>query len=102
MTETIWEKSADHVYYEHVITFQADILSGDGKGQSVKALQKIDNLTGNGMRPVSVGDKIFLFQTNPEENIEWEAGDFYRSDSILILAAVFLLGLLVFGRSKGL
>lgn len=91
-----------HVYYEHVITFQADILSGDGKGQSVKALQKIDNLTGNGMRPVSVGDKIFLFQTNPEENIEWEAGDFYRSDSILILAAVFLLGLLVFGRSKGL
>lgn len=92
----------EHVYYEHVITFQADILSGDGKGQSVKALQKIDNLTGNGMRPVSVGDKIFLFQTNPEENIEWEAGDFYRSDSILILAAVFLLGLLVFGRSKGL
>ena len=73
-----------HVYYEHVITFQADILSGDGKGQSVKALQKIDNLTGNGMRPVSVGDKIFLFQTNPEDNIEWEAGDFYRSDSILI------------------
>lgn len=90
-----------NVYYEHVITFQAKILSGEYKGESVKATQTIDNLTSNGILPVGVGDKIFLFQTTPEENIEWEAGDFCRFDTILLLGVVFFAGILLFGRGKG-
>lgn len=90
-----------NVYYEHVITFQAKILSGEYKGESVKATQTIDNLTSNGILSVGVGDKIFLYQTAPEENIEWEAGDFCRFDTILLLGVVFFAGILLFGRGKG-
>ena len=51
------------VYYERVITFWARILSGERKGEQVKVVQTIDNLTGNGQLPVSEGDKLFIFQT---------------------------------------
>ncbi len=91
-----------NVYYERVITFSASIFSGSHRGETVKAIQTIDNLTSNGMTPVSLGDKVFLYQTNPDGEIDWEAGDFYRSDSILILGAVFFVGLLLFGKGKGL
>ena len=40
------------VYYERVITFWARILSGERKGEQVKVVQTIDNLTGNGQLPV--------------------------------------------------
>ena len=90
------------VYYERVITFWARILSGERKGEQVKVVQTIDNLTGNGQLPVSEGDKLFIFQTGSPQEESWEAGEFYRSDAILLLAGVFLLGLLLFGRRKGL
>lgn len=90
------------VYYERVITFWARILSGERKGEQVKVVQTIDNLTGNGQLPVSEGDKLFIFQTGSAQEESWEAGEFYRSDAILLLAGVFLLGLLLFGRRKGL
>ena len=90
------------VYYERVITFWARILSGERKGEQVKVVQTIDNLTGNGQFPVSEGDKLFIFQTGSSQEESWEAGEFYRSDAILLLAGLFLLGLLLFGRRKGL
>ena len=90
------------VYYERVITFWARILSGERKGEQVKVVQTIDNLTGNGQLPVSEGDKLFIFQTGSPQEENWEAGEFYRSDAILLLAGLFLLGLLLFGRCKGL
>ena len=90
------------VYYERVITFWARILSGERKGEQVKVVQTIDNLTGNGQLPVSEGDKLFIFQTGSPQEENWEAGEFYRSDAILLLAGLFLLGLLLFGRRKGL
>ena len=90
------------VYYERVITFWARILSGERKGEQVKVVQTIDNLTGNGQLPVSEGDKLFIFQTGSPQEESWEAGEFYRSDAILLLAGLFLLGLLLFGRRKGL
>lgn len=93
---------AGNVYYERVITFSASIFSGSHRGETVKAIQTIDNLTSNGTTPVSVGDKVFLYQTSSNGETTWEAGDFYRSDSILILGVVFLAGLLLFGRGKGL
>ena len=65
-------------------------------------VQTIDNLTGNGQLPVSEGDKLFIFQTGSPQEESWEAGEFYRSDAILLLAGLFLLGLLLFGRRKGL
>ena len=89
------------VYYERVITFEAEILSGDRKGEVVKVSQTIDNLSNSGTLPVSVGDKLFIFKTDTNPDIPWEAGDFCRFDYILLLIGLFLLGLLVFGRSKG-
>ena len=67
----------------------------------VKVSQTIDNLSNNGTLPVSVGDKLFIFKTDADPDIPWEAGDFCRFDYILLLIGLFLLGILVFGRSKG-
>lgn len=89
------------VYYEQVITFEAEILSGEREGEVVKVSQTIDNLSNNGTLPVSVGDKLFIFKTDADPDIPWEAGDFCRFDYILLLIGLFLLGILVFGRSKG-
>lgn len=90
------------VYYERVITFNAKILSGKQKGQTVKVSQTIDNLSNNGTLPVSVGDKLFIFYTGTDPDIPWEAGDFCRFDYIIWLIGIFLAGILLFGRSKGL
>ena len=89
------------VYYERVITFEAQILEGEQKGELVRGIQTIDNLTTNGTLPVESGDKIFLYPYTQDPDILWEAGDFYRSDGILWLAAIFLAGILIFGRGKG-
>ena len=40
------------VYYEQVITFEAEILSGEREGEVVKVSQTIDNLSNNGTLPV--------------------------------------------------
>lgn len=89
------------VYYERVITFDAEVLKGERKGEIIRGRQTIDNLTSNGTLPIEKGDKIFLYPSVPGTDVEWEAGDFYRSNGILFLGIIFLLGILIFGRSKG-
>ena len=89
------------VYYERVITFQAEFLSGPDTGETVIATQTIDNMTTTGTIPVEAGDKIFLTQVELDGEQQWVAGDYCRTDGLILLAGGFLLGLLILGRMAG-
>lgn len=89
-------------YKEQISIFQATLLEGPDKGRQVTAFQLIDGMTSFGVSQVEAGDKIFLRQLEePQHGADWEAGDYYRSDQLLLLTGIFLLGLLAFGRWRG-
>lgn len=90
-------------YKSRAITFNAVAFSGEYKGQTLTASQTIDNISTMGVVPVQEGDKIYLHKNPPNSGeLEWTAGEYYRYDKIIILCGSFLLGLLIFGRRKGL
>lgn len=92
-------------YLEDSYTFDAKVLRGERKGQTLSVTQRIDNMYTMGVEPVDVGDKIFVYsQTlveHGEESISWTAGDYYRSGQIGWLLLFFCGALLLFGRKKG-
>lgn len=89
------------------ISFEAELLSGENKGDSVKAVQSIDSsLPFNGTVEIKEGDKILLIYTSIEgmEEIieqEFQFMEFVRTDKLLILGVLFILFLLLFGHKKG-
>lgn len=90
-------------YKNRVITFRATAFSGEYKGQTFKASQSIDNVSTMGVQPVEVGDKIYLHQNlEADARTDWVAGEYYRFDKIAWLCIIFLIGLLLFGRRKGI
>lgn len=82
------------------IDFQATILSGPRKGETVSAVQTIDSFTIANTTEVEEGNKILLIAALDEVH-DWYFMEFLRSDLLLILGAAFILALLVFGRLKG-
>lgn len=89
-------------YLERTLVFDGVVLSGEQKGQTIQAVQIIDNLSGAAVYPVEPGDKIFLYPLQePSHGAMWQAGDYYRSPALGWLGALFLAGLILFGRKKG-
>lgn len=83
-----------------VYTFNAKLLGGKNKGETVSATQLESSYANFNARPVSVGDKVILCRTDESES--WSFAEYHRSDIILILAAAFCAALVIFGHSKGL
>lgn len=80
------------------VTFEADY-----KGTRVTATQSLTSMTPNN-RIVEVGDKVMLVQL-PASNAQpqrWIMENYYRVSWIVILALIFALLLLLFGRKTGL
>jgi len=88
------------VYNNISITFKAKITSGENKNTYVTAHQNIDDsLPLNTIyKEVQEGDKIVLVN----QAQQWHFMEFVRHDKILMLSAVFIIALLIFGRKKGL
>ncbi len=84
------------------ITFSAKVLSGEDKGTEIEALQTIDPFTGASLKEVEPGDKVILYRLDNEgAEHEWVLGEYLRTDVLLIMGAVFLFFLVIFGRFKG-
>lgn len=69
------------------------------------AKQEIDGMYASSrfMKEVESGDKVLLLSLesdNPDDP-SWELMEYYRLDKILILAGVFVLAVILFGRIKG-
>jgi uncharacterized membrane protein len=86
-----------------VIPFTIEFTSGPNKGESVEATQLIDNVYVNPPKEVEEGDNIIV-GNNIEMGSsidEWIFIDHNRSDYLIKLCLVFLLLLVIIGKSKG-
>lgn len=86
-------------------TFEAVFTKGTLKGETITATQLISTYAMYNPRPVSVGDSVILYQPNVAEdanNLPWCFAEYVRSDAIIVLAVLFCIMLVIFGRIKGL
>ena len=82
--------------------FKAEIKSGDRKGDTVKATQLIDSAAMYNANPVEDGDTIIIYQSRVGDESSWVFAEFVRSDAIIVLAVLFCVAIVIFGRIKGL
>lgn len=83
------------------IVFDCEILSGDMKGKTVTAYERISAHDPIAIETVKKGDRVLLVESI-EEGFEWCLYDFDRSVPLWILGAIFVLLVLLFGRLKGI
>ena len=84
------------------IVFRAKLLSSEKKGETVTVLQQSDPLYPIQMKEAEVGDKVLIYEnTDSELNYEWLLGEYVRTDALIVLGILFCIGLLIFGRMKG-
>lgn len=80
----------------------AEITSGEHNGEVVKVYQE-HNSAYNNMRIIEPGDKIIIKNFPVEgEGIDWVVDNYKRTGALMWLVAIFVIMVLVFGRSKGL
>ena len=102
MTVRVTEIVSDSVSNnERVIVFNAEVLDGELKGDTITSDQTIYANYYPQQEPVSVGDKVLVFANTYTEGMDWSMLEYFRSDSILVLAIVFAAIILIFGRIKG-
>ena len=100
---TNYSLSDDVEYQDDRIYFKAKILTGVFKGDEVLAAQTSDNYTLDPDQPLSVGDKVILYNYGAKEGeADWVFGGFYRLDGMIRLGLLFCAALLFFGHVKGL
>lgn len=92
---------------EHtVIVFEAELLSGEQKGQVVEMEQMITDVTIDKPNPVEKNDRILVSNTDLMENGTEDAQWYYlqqnRIPGMLWLGGIFLVLVLIIGKLKGL
>lgn len=88
---------------ESIILFAGQILSGYRKGSVVTAVQRVDKMYAIELRPVEEGQTIIVYNNpDPDVDAEFMFAEFHRSTILWVLAAIFCIILVLFGRSKGL
>lgn len=80
--------------------FEATVTRGEMKGKTFTVYQNYSSYTPFNPRSVAVGDDVIIAHFEGVEN--WNFIDFVRSDAIIILALLFGVLLIIFGRKKGL
>lgn len=103
--ESAIDTSGTHTLEVKDILFEAEILSGERKGETIQASQNLNNYMTISPREVSLGDKVIVYEI-PEASLEtgsmWVFGDYVRTDALLVLGAIFFAMILLFGGFKGL
>ena len=73
-------------------------------GEQVTAIQQANTASAVELPPVEPGDRITLYP-NPDpataDSVPYRLDDYLRVDGVLVLVGVFLLGLILLGRGKG-
>lgn len=89
-----------------VIVFEAELLSGEQKGQVVEMEQMITDVTIDKPNPVEENDRILVSNTdlmgNGTESSQWYYLQQNRIPGMLWLGGIFLILVLVIGKLKGL
>lgn len=80
------------------IVFTTRVISGSRKGETYTATQTISSYAPYNPKEVEAGDKVII---TSYQNETWVFNEYVRSDALIILAGVFFIALIAFGRSKG-
>jgi uncharacterized membrane protein len=80
-----------------VVTFEAAVRTGERKGETLTAVQTLGSYLAIYEREVAEGDRVLLISSEGD----WHFAGYVRFDKILVLGAVFVVLLLLFGRMKG-
>lgn len=106
--EEVIEEEIDYGYETmsaKSIRFTAEIKNSDLKNEKVEAYQFIDEAIEVNPKEIEIGDNILISElssrTNIEEN-EWTFIEYYRTDSLIMIAAAFFALLVLFCRKKGI
>ena len=86
---------------ERILVFNAQVLKGELKGETITSEQTIYANYYPQQEPITVGDKVLVFANTYTEGMDWSMLEYYRSDKILILGIIFAVVILIFGRFKG-
>lgn len=85
------------------VLFEARLLSGDHKNETVSATQNIDTMFAFAPDEIQVGDVVVLEQLPDQAAAEeYYFSDFYRITPLVWLGLLFFALLILFGRKKGL
>ena len=89
-------------YVSKTQIFYAEIIKGELKGTTVLAYQQTDSFSAYQDEAVKVGDVVTIYKNAyTTSGDSWIFGDYYRIDKIVILAVLFVVLILIFGRIKG-
>ena len=85
------------------IIFEARMLSGKDKGTSVIATQNISSYITGTIEEVKEGDVVLLYNgtTNDGTGTNWYFVEYSRTTALIVLGAIFLALILLFGKFKG-
>lgn len=91
------------ITFGQLIDFNVKVLDGDRKGDIIHVQQEINPFFA--IQPVAVeeGDKILISQAyeGADLDADFVMLEYSRTDAVMLLVGIFLLGVLWFGRSKG-
>lgn len=106
--DEVKEEDIDYGYEtmsSKTIRFTAQIKSKDLESDKIEAFQFIDEAVEINPKQVEVGDDILIAQLSSRTNIEetvWTFIEYYRTDSLILLAGIFFALLILFCRKKGI
>jgi len=85
------------------IIFAAELDTGSDKGKMVTAVQNCDPDSPFDIREVKTGDKVLLTKNinNPDSEY-FLMGEHVRTDTLAVIASIFFILLIVFGKIKGI
>ncbi|MFI3325904.1 MAG: YibE/F family protein [Clostridia bacterium] len=89
-------------YTSTTITLNADITSGDYKGQTVSVTKTIDAYVTEETTDLDIGDKIIIINLSGTEAPSWQFSSLNRLDYLFALVIVFFIAIIIIGRLKGI
>ena len=106
--EIYYPTEEDRVDYTIRITFTAEIIKGENKGEVVEVKQYLNDYTSHFYNQVKDGKRIYIAEEKTSEN--GDATYYFAGDSIsynhwggiIALAVVLIILLLIISKSKGL
>lgn len=83
------------------IYFKAVLLNSEQKGEAIEGYQRVYTNYYPVQEPVKAGDRIMVYRVE-EKKAPWVMQEYLRFNYITWLGVLFCLGVLLFGRFKGL
>jgi len=87
-----------------IITFTAEMTSGEKKGTKIQGCQYQDGILATNPKIVDVNDHILvcMLDSDVEMGESWNFVEYNRVPILLFLCALFFVSLVLFGRKKGI